>query len=76
MMGQWERDIKETKLIEFQQWIWAKIPTEEEEEWRKPFSTNVNTLKSRRRRTNKKLREKKDYENYLKYMRERIRKQG
>ena len=69
MMGQWERDVKEVKLIEFQQWIGRQIPTEEEEEYNKPFSTNRNTLKSRRRRANKKKKEYEDYINELKEMR-------
>jgi hypothetical protein len=32
MMGERGRSIKEISLIEFQQWITAKIPTEIEEE--------------------------------------------
>lgn len=71
-MGEWGRGIKEISLIEFQQWIGAKIPTEEAEQYNKPFSTNKNTLNSRKKRKKKKEREY--YERLLKDMRENIRK--
>ena len=64
-MGEWGRSVKEIRLIEFQQWIGKKIPTEEAEQYNKPFSTNQNTLKSRKRRKNKK-----EYEEILRQLRE------
>ena len=70
-MGQWGRNVEEVKLIGFQQWIGRKIPSEEEEEYAKPFSTNKNTLKSRRRRANKKRKEYEDYLRELKEMRKK-----
>lgn len=65
-MGQWERNVKEVKLIEFQQWIWKKIPAEEEE-W---YSTNPKSVAQRRRR-NKKKKEYNDYLEELRKMRQR-----
>ena len=73
MMGEWGRGIKEISLVEFQQWIGAKIPTEEDEElYRKPFSTNVNTIHDRNKKL-KKTMSKEDYEEHLRNMREIIR---
>lgn len=72
MTGEWGRNIKEISLVEFQQWIWKRIPNEEDEQYNKPFSTNQNTLDSRRKRKNKK--EKQDYERLLREMREKIKK--
>ena len=68
-LGEWGTSVKEYWLMGFQQRVGSKIPTEEEEQYHKPFTTNINSLKSRRRRANKKLRERQDYENYLKEMR-------
>ena len=65
-MGEWGRSIKEISLIEFQQWIGKRIPTEEDEQYDKPFSTNKNTL---RRRRWKEQKSKQDYENLLREMR-------
>lgn len=67
MMGQWERDVKETKLIGFQQWIWRKIPAEDEEDERlkwKPLKKA--SLRQRKWRAKKKYE---DYINELKDMR-------
>jgi len=73
MMGEWGRDIKEISLVEFQKWVWRKIPTEEDEEmYRKPFSTNINTIHSRNKKL-KKTMSKEDYEEHLRKMRETIR---
>lgn len=70
MMGERGRSIKEISLIEFQQWITAKIPTEIEEElFRKTWDVNDNTLKKRKRIAKRKL-SKADYEEYLRTMRE------
>lgn len=70
MMGERGRSIKEISLMEFQQWIAAKIPTEIEEElFRKTWDVNDNTLKKRRWIAKKKL-SKADYEEYLRMMRE------
>lgn len=74
-MGEWERDIREIKLVEFQQWLGKKIPTEEEDEmFRKPLSMNINTIHDRNKRMKKKL-SKEDYEEYLRQMRERIKRE-
>lgn len=73
-MGEWGRSIKEIRLIEFQQWVGNKIPTEEDEEmYREPFSTNVNTINSRNKKL-KKLMSKEDYEEHLRQMRELVKK--
>ena len=67
-MGEWGRNIREISLLEFQQWIWAKIPPEDEE-W---YSQTVEAKKKRKYRA--KLKEKKDYENLLRQMKARARK--
>ena len=70
MMGEWGRSIKEIKLLEFQQWVGRKIPDEEfEDMYRKPFSTNKNTIHSRNKKL-KKMMSKEDYEEHLRKMRE------
>lgn len=56
-MGQWERDVKEAKLIDFQQRIWKKIPAEDEE-W---LSMNKRAVEKRRYRAKKKM----EYEDYI-----------
>ena len=66
-MGEWGLNTREVSLVEFQQWIGKKIPREEDEDYNKPFSTNENTLDSRRKRARKK-KEKQDYENLLREM--------
>ena len=69
-MGEWGRSIKEIRLVEFQQRIGAKIPTEIEEElFRKTGEVNDNTLKKRKKIAKRKL-SKVDYEEYLRNMRE------
>ena len=65
-LGEWGTSVEKLSLLGFQQRIGRKIPSEEEEEYAKPYSTNKNTLKSRRRRANKKKRE---YEDYIKQLR-------
>jgi len=55
-------------LLEFQQWIGKGIPTEEDEEYDKPFSNNPNTLRWRRWKERK---SKTDYEQILKDMKGR-----
>ena len=67
-MGEWELNTREVSLVEFQQWIWAKIPPEDEE-W---FSQNPKSIRQRRRRN--KLKTKKDYENLLKTLKEEAKK--
>lgn len=62
-MGEWGRSVKEISLIEFQQWICAEIPPEDEE----GLSQTKEAIKKRRYRA--KLKEKKDYENFLREMR-------
>ena len=72
---EWGTSIKEYRLIEFQQRLGERIPDEDiEEKYSKPFSTNENTLKSRRKR--EKLKEKIDYENLLKELRENAKKKS
>lgn len=69
-MGQWERDVKEAKLIGFQQWIGKKIPAEDEEDDRLKGQT-LKKASIRQRR----WREKKKYEDYIKELKEmRIKK--
>lgn len=60
---EWGRSIKEISLLEFQQWIGAKIPPEEEE-WlsQKPESI-------RQRKWRQWVKQKKDYEELLRQMR-------
>ena len=67
-MGEWGRGIKEISLLEFQQRIGRKIPPEDEE-W---YSQTVEARKKRKYRA--KLKEKKDYEELLRQMKERQRK--
>ena len=70
--GEWGRNVKEIRLIEFQQWIWNKIPREDDEEmFRKPFSTNINTIRDRNKKL-KKMMSKEDYQEHLRRMRETI----
>lgn len=72
-MGEWGTSTKEYRLIDFQQRVGAKIPLEDvEERYSKPFSTNKNTLKSRKKR--ERLKEKKDYEELLRELREEAKK--
>lgn len=59
-MGQWERDVKEAKLIGFQQRIWRKIPAEDEEDDRLKGQTPKKASIRQRR-----WREKKKYEDYI-----------
>jgi len=70
-MGEWGTSVKEFGLLEFQQRVGSKIPTEEDEEYDKPFSTNPNTLRWRRWKEGK---SKQDYEDILKEMREKAKK--
>lgn len=72
-MGEWGTSTKEYRLVDFQQRVGGKIPTEENDEYNEPFSTNENTLKSRKKRERKK-KEKQDYENLLREMREKAKK--
>lgn len=69
---EWGAGTKEYRLIEFQQWIGEKIPPETEEipDW--PSNT-YRARKKRRLRANQKLK-KEDYEEYLRQLRERVRK--
>ena len=69
-MGEWGRSVKEISLLEFQQWVGKRIPREEDEDYNKPFSTNENTLDSRRKRK----RKKQEYENLLREMRAKAKK--
>ena len=71
-MGEWGTSIKELGLLEFQQRVGSKIIPEEEElpDWP---SNSFRARKKRRLRENQKLR-KEDYEEYLRQMRERARK--
>lgn len=64
--------VREVGLIEFQQRIGAKIPSEDDEEYYKPFSSNKNTLR-RRRWKEKKNKSRKDYEEYLRDIRNNMR---
>lgn len=67
-MGQWERDVKEVKLLGFQQRIWRKIPAEDEEDDRlKGQAPKKASIRQRR------WREKKKYEDYINELR-RMRK--
>lgn len=68
-MGEWEPNTRELKLIEFQQRIGGKIPPEDEE----GLSQTKEAIKKRNYRA--RLREKKDYENLLKELKEKARKQ-
>ena len=71
-MGEWGRSIKEIRLIEFQQRIGTKIPREDDEEmFRKPFSTNINTIRDRNKKL-KKMMSKEDYQERLRRMREEM----
>lgn len=73
-MGERGTSTKEYKLVEFQQRLGKKIPTEEDEEmYREPFSTNKNTINSRNKKL-KKLMSKEDYEEHLRNMREYAKK--
>lgn len=60
-MGQWERDVKEVKLVAFQQRIGKKIPAEDEE-W---LSMSKRAVEKRRYRAKKKM----EYEDYIKKLR-------
>ena len=68
-MGEWEPNTREFKLVEFQQRIGGKIPPEDEE-W---LSQTKEAIKKRNYRA--RLKEKKDYENLLKELKEKARKQ-
>lgn len=68
-MGEWEPNTRELKLIEFQQRIGGKIPPEDEE----GLSQTKEAIKKRNYRA--RLKEKKDYENLLKELKEKARKQ-
>jgi len=71
-MGERGASTKEYKLVEFQQRLGEQIPNENIEmpDW--PSQT-FRAKKKRRLRANQKLR-KEDYEEYLRQMRERARK--
>ena len=72
-VGEWGRGIKKISLLEFQQWIGARIPREDDEEmFRKPFSTNINTIRDRNKKL-KKMMSKEDYQEHLRRMREEMR---
>ena len=63
-VGEWGRSIKEIRLVEFQQRVGKRIPPEDEE-W---LSQTVEAKKKRKYRA--KLKEKKDYEELLRTLRE------
>ena len=67
-LGEWTRSIKEIGLIEFQQRIGRKIPPEDEE----GLSQTKEAIKKRHYRA--RLKEKKDYENLLRELRENAKK--
>lgn len=69
-MGEWGRSTKEISLVEFQQWVWKKIPPEDEE-W---LSQTVEARKKRNYRA--KLKTKKDYENLLKSLKEQAKRKN
>lgn len=73
-MGQWERNVKEAKLLDFSKWIGTKVPPEEklvefqqriwkkipaeDEEW---LSMSKRAVEKRRYRAKKKM----EYEDYI-----------
>lgn len=71
MMGEWGRNIKEISLMEFQQWVGKKVVPDE-------FVDQIEYSQSKRaiskRKYRNKLKEKKDYENFLREMREEAKK--
>lgn len=73
-MGERGTSTKEYRLVDFQQRLGEQIPTEEDEDmYRKPLSTNKNTINDRNKKL-KKLMTKQDYQEYLREMREYAKK--
>lgn len=66
-MGEWWASVKEYWLVEFQQWIGRKITPDDLVDT-KLLSQNPKSVRQRRWR--EKLKDKKDYENLLKELRE------
>lgn len=69
-MGEWGRSTKEIGLVEFQQWIGNKIEPDDLVD-KVVLSESKRAVEKRKYRA--KLKEKKDYENLLKSMREQAR---
>lgn len=63
-MGEWGASTKEYKLVEFQQRVWAKVPPEDEE------GLSMKPKSVRQRKWRAKLKEKRDYEDYIKQIKE------
>lgn len=70
-MGEWGRSIKEIRLIEFQQRIGAKITPDDLVDT-KLLSQNPKSIRQRKWREG--LKQKEDYENLLREMRENAKK--
>ena len=69
-MGEWGTDIKKFGLLEFQQRLGEKITPDDLVE-KVELSQSKRAVDKRKYR--KKLKEKKDYENYLREMRDKMR---
>ena len=70
-MGEWGTSTKEYRLVDFQQRIGAKITPDDLVDT-KILSQNPKSVRQRRRREG--LKEKKDYENLLKELKENAKK--
>ena len=64
-MGEWGRNIKEIRLVEFQQWIGNKITPDDLVD-KIEYSQNKRAVEKRKYRAW--LKQKQDYENLLKEM--------
>ena len=67
-LGECWASVREFGLLEFQQRVWEKIPPEDEE----GLSQNKEAIKKRNYRA--RLKQKKDYENLLKELKENAKK--
>ena len=70
-MGEWGTSVKEYWLCEFQQWLTAKITPDDLVD-QVELSQNKRAIEKRKYRA--RLKEKKDYENYIKEMKKRAKK--